>query len=222
VDQPRLLTEYDIDVFHNLYDFHIARTILRQLGPAVSAVGDLICKYKLESHVAVNLLHKHFDLRDSEQVVRWTEGRTAYMSPRLAGECSEGCILPYLWQLADGREGRSFYPLEFATYDATDAGAARAEIRLIAKNTDFLAELADFLWKIGLEDTFGIAALASRASIVLQPGETMLETTDSANRKLTLAPIPEEELVGSETTETLWIFSPARPQTELQEATPAG
>jgi hypothetical protein len=205
--QPRLLAEYEIDVFHSLYDFHIARTILQQLGPAVAALGDIICKYKLESHVAANLLHKHFDLQDGEYVVRWTEGRYAYMSPRPVASGSDECILPYLWQLAEGHNGLDFYPLEFATYGAVDARAAKAEIDLIGDNTEFLTESSELLWQLGLEDIFGIAALTSRSTILLHQGETLLETTDAVNRTLTLAPTREQELGQYDTTETLWTFS---------------
>ena len=55
MNNPRLLPEYDSSAFHELYDFHIARTILAQLGPAVTALGDIVCNHMLEEAVAANL-----------------------------------------------------------------------------------------------------------------------------------------------------------------------
>jgi hypothetical protein len=79
---PRLLPQYDVSVFHKLNDFHIARTILKQLGPAVTALGDVVCSHNLQDAVAANLLHKHFEIADSERIVRDYDGRKAYMKPR--------------------------------------------------------------------------------------------------------------------------------------------
>lgn len=142
------------------------------------------------------------------------------MSPQPTDKPPGQSMLPYLWQLAEGRDGLHFYPLEFESYDSHDAPAAKAELDVISQNTEFLHEFATRLWDFGLEDIFGIATLMSRSKIVLAPGETLLETTDSVNRVLTLAPIPEEELRGCDTTETLWTFSPPRPDAiELAQET---
>jgi hypothetical protein len=207
---PTLLTEYDASVFHDLHEFHIARAILKQLGQAVTSLGDFVCRYGLQDAVAANLLHKHFDITDDERVVREFVGRTAYMKPRSASEAqqTDTAILPYLWQYADGKYGFHFYPLEFATYYGAEIAYAKAEIERVQQASDFLGEFASQLWKLGLEDVFGIALLASRRGITLVDGEAMLETTDVRNRVLTLEPVDETTLGEYDTTETLWTFSP--------------
>jgi hypothetical protein len=209
MNQPSLLIEYDASVFHELYEFHIARSILKQLGSAITSLGDIVCGYGLQDCVAVNLLHKHFDISDAERIVREYVGRTAYMKPQLTSHLTQGktAILPYLWQYADGRYGPHFYPLEFAEYSGNKTKQAEAEIARVCKSTEFLRDLAIRLWDLGLEDIFGIALLHSRNNIYLCNGEAMLETTDVINRILTLEPFPEEALAHLDTTETLWIFS---------------
>ena len=210
MSSPSLLLKYDASVFHELYEFHIARSILKQLGLAVTALGDIVCAYGLQDCVAVNLLHKHFDISSDERVVREYVGRTAYLKPRPTSHSGEGttAVLPYLWQYADGRYGPHFYPLEFAEYAGAGIQQAEAEIARVQSSPEFLRDFSGQLWGLGLEDIFGIALLCSRNNVILRHGEAMLETTDAINRVLTLKPIPEDSLTDLDTTETLWIFSP--------------
>lgn len=205
---PTLILGYDPSIFDELYDFHIARTILQQLGPAVTSLGDIICEYELHEHVAANLLHKHFSLLKGERVVRETNNGIAYMRPCSYDDNPPENVLPYLWQFADGQQGRHFYPLEFAIYSVEDVEIAKTQIELISSNAQFLKEFANRLWQLGLEDIFGIAARSSRLELVLPPGHELLETTDSINRVLTLEAVDEKTLRDADTTETLWIFTP--------------
>lgn len=136
MDQTKLLAEYDITVFHDLYDFQIARTILAQLGPAVTVLGDVGCAHGLQEHVGANLLHKHFDLQDGEHVVRHFEGRVAMMRPKRIDSQTEN-VFPYLWQLAYGSHGKHFYPLEFMAYENHMLPETVEEFTMIANNMRF-------------------------------------------------------------------------------------
>ena len=206
---PRLVVEFEPSVFHELFDFQIARVILDQLGPAVTALGDVICEHNLHTDVAVNLLHKHFDIRKFEVVVRKIRDGKASIQPYKYKDDKSLDLLPYLWQYTDGPRGRLFYPLEYAEYLPAEIDAATRQIDKIASSKSFLAEFSKCLWDLGLEDIFGIAALESRRSLIIPSGHELLETTDSKNRVLTLEAVAENTLADSDTTETLWTFTPS-------------
>lgn len=200
-----LLMEYDACVFHELNDFHIAKTILAQLGPVVNVLGGVVLAHGLQEHIGANLLHKHFSLKDGEYILRRFEGRVAKMRPDRI-DSQTGNVRPYLWQLAHGVRGKHFYPLEFVEYESHVLPEATKQFDMIANNDAFLRDFATCLWDSGLEDVFGIAALCSRYRTELRSGETMLETTDAVNRVLTLEPVEDALLDDRGMTETLWTF----------------
>ena len=201
------LQDYDVQVFQQLSDFFVARDDLERHRSNITQLGDIICNYDMEQYLAVNLLHKHFEITNDELVVREFVGDTAYMKP---GKIEEyNTVVPYLWKLADGRKGKGFYPLEFiAITDSNWMNQSHSIIETINQKEDFLDSLAAKLEELGLVELFGIAALFSRKPFVLDEKTSLLETTDEANRVLTLKPAPKSEIKSTDTTQTLWIFTP--------------
>ena len=143
VENPCLVVEFEPSVFHELFDFQIARVILDQLGPAVIALGDVICKHNFHADVAVNLLHKHFDIRNCELVVRKVLDGKAFMQPCTYKDDKSIDLLPYLWQYTAGPRGRHFYPLEYAEY-------LPAEMNAAAKRGTISLELEDGTAALGV------------------------------------------------------------------------
>ncbi|MEM6972087.1 MAG: hypothetical protein AAF577_04705 [Pseudomonadota bacterium] len=199
-----LLKAYDPEIFDQLNDFPEAKLKLRESTLARDALGSVICKYGFEDVIAVNLLHKHFDIGADEIVLRRFESdRHATMRPCRRVEVADTAV-PYLWAFADGRDGRGWYPLEFLHWP----GGACADVALLCFSDGMLEELGEEVIASGMADTFGIAGLFSRHSFVLGSGTTLLETTDEATRTLDLRVVTQETLSSSaDTTQTLWIYS---------------
>jgi hypothetical protein len=63
---------------------------------------------------------------------------------------------------------------------------ARHDLEILNGSRDFLTAFANTLADLGLIEIFGLASLRSRDGIVLEPGETLLETTDEERRTLEL------------------------------------
>ena len=178
----------------------------------VDELGNLICGHNLHHYVGMSLLHQHFKISDDEVLVRHYKDGTAYMTPRNVETMSR--IIPYLWKLKVEDGLRRFYPLEFCEYPVEHQDHAREEVELIGRAEEFLDALADKLIELELADVFGIMSLAWRPAFRFKPGETLLETTDEVHRVLTLRPASETEIDAIDTTQTLWLFTPAAGQIE--------
>ncbi len=200
----RVLKPYSPKVFQSISDFPMARNQLENYKDAISSLGAIICKYRFEDVVGINLLHKHFDITNEEIIVRRYEGsKKAYMQPKIAKEVLSNCI-PYLWAFStekDGSEG--WYPIEFIEWKKSYC----PDLSLLDHADGFLLELGEKLTNLGLQDVFGIAGLYSRQKFTLGIKETLLETTDESTKTLTLKIVPEDVVKTSDTTQTLWLFS---------------
>jgi hypothetical protein len=197
---------YDPTVFRRLSDFHLARDELEQYRESVAELGDMICVYGLHECVAVSLLHKHFEISDEEVVVREFVDNVSYMTPWNIRQLSSA--LPYLWKAAITDAGVVYHPLEFCDYPDRLEVDARHGLEALSGSSAFLTAFASRLAGLGLIDVFGLASLRSRDGLTMEPGETLLETTDEDRRILTLRPVPTSELHGLDTTQTLWVFRP--------------
>jgi hypothetical protein len=203
------LLPYDVNVFQHLNDFFIARDVLEKHRVSITRLGDIICAHGFERHVGINLLPKHFDIDEGELVVREFEtASVARMRPRMIADCPD--VIPYVWKLGVGNHGKGFYPLEFIRPFPEHRDDATAETERIGSADGFLDGLATTLEELGLQELYGIAALESRRPFALDENSTLLETTDKENRVLTLEIAAKQRLKTLETTQTLWIFTPAR------------
>lgn len=198
-----VLKNYDPAVFSALPDFPFARARLAETEGQIDEVGRVICKYGFHELVGLNLLHKHFELAPHEIVVRSFEAGVATMSPWPI-DTDQDCV-PYLWGFVPDAADPGWYPLEFVAADQVEHVG---DLIVLQYADAMLDELGAALVERDLQTTFGIAALFSRTPLQPPPGHTLLETTDEANRMLTLQPAPEHVVATSDTTKTLWIFAP--------------
>jgi len=64
-----VLKPYYPEVFQDLSDFPEARLQLKNCRNAISSLGAIICRYRFQDAIGINLLHKHFDIADNEIIV---------------------------------------------------------------------------------------------------------------------------------------------------------
>jgi hypothetical protein len=199
--------DYDASVFQGLNEFHLARDRLEESREALATLGDLICLHGLHDRLGISLLHKHFEISESELVVREFVRNVSYIKPREIDRLNSP--LPYLWkaEISDGRA--IYYPLEFCDYPDRLDVEARHDLEILQRSPAFLTAFANKLAELGLIEIFGLMSLRSREGLNLKLGETLLETTDEERRILTLRPAQPSEIEGLDTTQTLWIYRPA-------------
>ena len=84
----------------------------------ISLFGNVIYKYRFNDVVAINLLHKHFDISDEEIVVRsFQDQRLAYMQPEKEIDAAPYCV-HYLWVYSiDPEREKGWYPIKFIKWD---------------------------------------------------------------------------------------------------------
>jgi hypothetical protein len=201
------IREYDPGVFQRLNEFHFAREHLAEKRESLAELGDVICLHGLHDRIGVSLLHKHFEIADNEILVREFVRNVSYITPREVDRLSSP--LPYLWKAEISGGRAAYYPLEFCEYPDHVRPEAARDVDVLRGSPAFLTAFANTLADLGLIEIFGIMNLRSREGLILERGETLLETTDEERRVLTLRAARTSELVGLETTQTLWIYSPA-------------
>lgn len=201
------IRDYDPGVFQGLNDFSVARDYLGHSRDYVTELGDVICHYGLHEVVGVTLLHKHFEIAGDEMVVREFVDNVSYMTPWNVTALLR--VLPYLWKAQVDGGHADYFPLEFCAYPAGIQEEAHRDLERLEGSAGFLAAFAAALDELGLREIFGLAHLRSRDGLILGDGETLLETTDEANRILTLRPAQAQEVEGLDTTQTLWTYRPA-------------
>lgn len=196
--------EYQFEAFGRLNAFAEAKASLRENRDRLTELGSVICKYGFEEHIGINLLHRHFDLRQGERLVRSYHDNRATMKPLTDSVYRP----PYIWQLEDLPSGlQGLRPLEFLD----PSGGTISESVVIAgymleNSPDFVEEFGANLVRLGLDRTFGLIALNSDW-ITLAEDEILVETTDFKARRLTLSPFKRAEISDlDELTETVWSF----------------
>jgi hypothetical protein len=200
------LQDYEAGAFQTLSPFFSARDGLEQFKPLVKQIGDVICAHQLEKYVGISLLHKHFDIADDELVLREFCDNTAYMKPKKT--CSVASSIPYLWRVSTGSAGKGYYPLEFVDLPNQFRARAIEENDVIQRSAEFLDDFAAKLDELQMVDVFGLAASHSRLPFVIDEGMTLLETSDEANRILTLQPSAQSlAQADTDSTQTLWLFA---------------
>ncbi|HEV7933428.1 MAG TPA: hypothetical protein VGP70_14110 [Actinomadura sp.] len=199
--------DYDVGVFQRLNEFGFARDRLEENRDSLHELGDLICLHGLHERIGVSLLHKHFEISDNELVVREFIDNVSYIRPWKVDRQSSPS--PYLWKAEINGERAIYYPLEFCDYPDHLNNEVRSDLEILKRSSAFLTQFANKLEEFGLIEIFGLMSLRSRDGLILQEGETLLETTDEERRILTLRPAQVSEIEGIDTTQTLWIYRPA-------------
>lgn len=199
--------DYDVGVFQRLNEFGFARDCLEDNQDPLNELGDIICLHGLHNRIGISLLHKHFEISDNEFVVREFVDNASYIKPWKVDQQSSPS--PYLWKAEINGDRAMYYPLEFCDYPDHLKNEARRDVEIFNRSSAFLTAFANKLDDLGLIEIFGLMSLRSRDGLVLEEGETLLETTDEERRILTLRPAQLSEIKGLDTTQTLWIYRPA-------------
>lgn len=196
-----MLTAYKSDVFDALDVFEAARDQLGQSQDVLPELGEVIRQHGLNQHVGISLLHKHFDLAETERLVEEFADNHAYIKPTT--DCTD--LLPYMWKVEqDQTQQWHWVPLEFVRRtDAVTAAVERAAA--VADNPAFLQDLAAKLAELGMTERFGFSIL-HRDAIQVAPGEILVESTDDDARVLTFSALPRTDVDPTTLTQTLWQF----------------
>jgi hypothetical protein len=203
------MVDYDPAVFDRLPQFREAKASLARHHDQLSHPGEVIVGHGLHETIGVSLLHQHFPLFCNEVLVRrFEDANYVTMAPSRPTDRS----VPYLWQVQRNGEGWAFVPLEFVEVDDQRA----EDVERVTAASSFLQQMADSLATHGLTEVFGIATTNIK-ELRVAPEEILVETTDAAERVLTIRPEGRAGVDIHELTETFWTFTPEhscnRPET---------
>lgn len=168
---------------------------------ALWALGSVICDHGLEEAFGLALLHKHFELRSGERLVRHYGERSCEIRPQTSGD-----VVSSIWAVAD-RGGLA--PIEFTAKESVPS-AIQDEVA-IARRSDFVAAFSQVAHQQGVAHLFGIAALHGVQHMGAQAHETVVET-ETGDRGLRLNVVAATEIENVETAQTLWMFSRHAPR----------
>jgi hypothetical protein len=119
-----MLNFYNPDTFTKLNGFNEAKDLLNQHRRKLTDLGKVIIAHNMHEKVGVSLLHKHFDLLETEKLVEKFSKNDVSVEPRKSEDL--GNIVPYLWKLDSFNENKlpSYLPLEFIEVSSTTKEAA--------------------------------------------------------------------------------------------------
>lgn len=141
------------------------------------AAGELICKFDLESHVGIGLLHKHNTVGRNQLMVENPEeirpGKPALVMALTEEETGEDYV-PVLWKLQGTDQQASFVALEHSRCAEAHAGH-----RLLVNRPEFLAEFRKLLLDFGYESILGLTIMRVQ-SLRRKAGETYIERSHPA------------------------------------------
>ena len=103
---------YDPHVYDNLPEEEIAWHNLKFNKHKLAPLGAIICHHALEDHIGICLLHKHFELRSNEILVRIESEAGFRIEPRRLEQGDK--LFTYVWKLTFGSQQHwQLWPLEF-------------------------------------------------------------------------------------------------------------
>ncbi|MBD2303175.1 glycerol-3-phosphate ABC transporter substrate-binding protein [Nostoc sp. FACHB-190] len=194
-----MLAEYSSEVFSKLRDFDTAKTKLLEVEKILPELGCIIRKYDLQEKIGICLLHKHFNIDETERLVENFQDGKFYSRPVKYN--NELCLVPHTWKLEIlSNNVFNWYPLEFGYRNNLDLP--------IIDNLDFFVEMSLTLSTLNMEDTFGVTVL-HRDFITLDRDEILIETSDDSQRVLIVSSV-KKSIVDKDKdllTQTIWKFS---------------
>lgn len=189
-------------MFNNLPLFQDAKKEIAFLKPAISEIGDIICKNNLENIVGVNLLHRHFSLNTNEILVKTINNNHAEIVP---SDSNERCA-PYLFKVEDN----CFIPTEYISQNSDFFDDVESK-QILLNNLD---EVRDTITRLGVSEKLGIFLMHQS----FDDHANMGWVEDSTNtRSLVITKKPIAEIITSEATETNWFFK--KKETGLSDMT---
>lgn len=198
---------YDSDTFSQLNDFDSAKGLLAQNREKISELGSIIVRHSLHNQLGISLLHKHFELQNSERLVAEFHESSIVTEPKIP-QLNED-LIPYLWKLRISKEDESlrFYPLEFVRSSEKTLAAAKSYSSVLT-HPEFLLEMGEALDRLDINNVFGISTL-DRTNLIVDEDEILVERSDNLIRQSLLSIESIDDCTPSKLTETLWTFSPS-------------
>lgn len=193
---------YDPSVYAKLGDSNDMRGVAAVNEFKLRALGDIICDHGLEEVVGISLAHKHHSMSAQERLL-WTSTDSEWAACPTRVEDTN--ISPLNWKV--GKVGNNYYwfPLEFCPKNARHAlEVSRAE--MVTGNELFAQELKSLVVELGVFDIFGLGLLQVQP-VFTQPGMTMFEVSNLAQRTTTARLIPESNIDSLSGGVTLWHFT---------------
>lgn len=198
---------YDPKIFACLSEFQKAKIDAKIESIKIIELGNIICRYKLHNKIGLSLLHKHFNIKSNQILIRNIDNNIALTFPH-NNENIE--VVSYMWKINQNKDNcYCIYPLEFMQLKTNSKMATRI-MKISSNVTSNLSFLKDFSAKLidlQLNDVFGISILNS-CFLSKRKDETFLETTNAKYKRLVLKPKRRREIT-EEMTQTQWIFSPS-------------
>jgi hypothetical protein len=191
-------------IYDNFLSQEAARQRAESLLHHVEAIGGVICARGLEDLLGVSLLHKHFVLKEDEELVGGIQKGYWCSEPT---RVSPLALKPMNWKLDQGSNANSSWrAIEYFAPTPELARKAQSADHVI-QDSEFWAEVADLVGSHRLQDTFGIALLDHTTS-PLNPGLIWFEvSSESARRMVVCQVLPQSTQAFSPGT-TVWSFSP--------------
>lgn len=202
-----------------IYDRFLSQHDAQQRAEAqlhhVDAIGRIICGHKLNSLLGVSLLHKHFDLREDEELVGGIQRGHWCSEP---SQVSPSALRPMSWKLQDDLDATpAWRAIEYFTPTGDLVGKAQAA-DYVSNDSAFWAEVSEYITAHGLQDTFGIALL-DHTTMPLNPGLIWFEVSSESARRMVLCQVTRESTQVFSPGATVWDFSTDLPGSALTTTT---
>ncbi|GAA0445282.1 hypothetical protein PD280_08125 [Virgibacillus salarius] len=199
-----MLTNYDSTVFDNLNELDIARKRFLDKGAEeyLLKLGEVVHRHGLTDVVGITMAHRHFRVRDGEQLVEEVRDNSSVIKP--LSNLNNDEVIPFTWKLSKNKNGNLlWYPLEFVKVNTLTEESINNELTL-RNSYDFLNEFSSTLIELGLEDIFGLCIV--HREFQLSPNEMLVESLEEESRTLSFNITPRQNLTHTVLIPTFWRF----------------
>jgi hypothetical protein len=131
-----VLQPYSPSAFSELLDFDAVHPKVPQIEAASQEISSVFLKHKMEGFAGMAMLHKHFELSDTEVLVEEARGCHSVIRP-VKFETDRTDLLPYMFKLKCDERGFVLVPTEFAPAELV----SRANYETLMSNGEFVNEL---------------------------------------------------------------------------------
>ena len=193
--------KYNPLVYANLYEFTTAKELGSKCKNHLESLGKELKEHGLNGNVGIVLLHKHFKLYDDEILLRELHDNVMTVRPTT----SRIPVSPYIWAFSKISVNKpyAFFPIEYVAL-GTKTELYRDIATTLENNTVFLTAFFSRISCLGLTNIFGLGLIPGPA-FTMNKSDTLVEN-DEPGRCLKISVTPAAT-VGSEATQTLWIFN---------------
>jgi hypothetical protein len=135
-----VLQPYSPSAFRELLDFDVVRPKVPQIEAASQEISSIFLKHQMEGFAGMAMMHKHFELSDTEMLVEETRGCHSVIRPVTLGTDRTN-LLPYMFKLKCEDHGFVLVPTEFAPAELV----SRANFDNLMSKGEFVNELGHYV-----------------------------------------------------------------------------